>query len=538
MTSVPHTWQTVPIVDILEPNGNGKPFQQGWSPQCESHPAHEDGWGVLRTTAIQPGIFWDYENKSLPEDLEPRPNIEVKPGDLLMTCAGPRSRCGIICLVERTRPKLMLSGKMYRFRPNIDVMNPRFLTYFIQSRKAQLAIDAMKTGISDSGLNLTHDRFSGLNIPLAPRAEQERIVARIEELFSEIDKGVESLRTAKELIKSYRHALLKHAFEGELTADWRGKHSDELETPNKILARIRDERAARYTAAMDEWELDVAKWRAAGEVGGRPSKPERILDQPDVALEELNLLPSLPPSWTWIRLGELFSLSPQNGLYKPASSYGTGTPIIRIDSFYDGELIPDAEFKRLAITPDEIEKYLVEVGDLLINRVNSIEYLGKCALVSSLKEKSVFESNIMKLSVLDWAIEKTFVTSYLSSHSGRMRLCRNAKHAVNQASINQADVAFTPVPLPTLAEQREISNIVDRVLTQAAMLTSELDYQSRRAEALRQSILTNAFSGQLVAQDPNDESASVLLNRIRTKTGNDGSGGKKNNKNNGKKEAA
>ena len=87
----------------------------------------------------------------------PRPNIEVRVGDLLMTCAGPRSRCGVVCLVERTRSKLMMSGKMYRFRPNVQAMDTRFLAYFIQSRGAQLAIDRMKTGISDSGLNLTHD---------------------------------------------------------------------------------------------------------------------------------------------------------------------------------------------------------------------------------------------------------------------------------------------------------------------------------------------------------------------------------------------
>ena len=191
MSELPSSWQEVEILEVLAPNGNGKPFQQGWSPQCERFPAPEGAWGVLKTTAIQHGAFWPHENKALPEHLEPRPQIEVKIGDVVMTCAGPRSRCGVACLVEHTRPRLMLSGKMYRFRPHPDGLSPKYLAYLIQRHETQLEIDRMKTGINDSGLNLTHDRFSGLRVPLAPLREQHRIVAKIEELFSELDKAVE-----------------------------------------------------------------------------------------------------------------------------------------------------------------------------------------------------------------------------------------------------------------------------------------------------------------------------------------------------------
>lgn len=216
MTNVPRSWVIAPIVDVLESNQNGKPFQQGWSPQCENYPASDDEWGVLKTTAIQPGQYWGHENKKLPQGLEPRPQIEIQPGDLLMTCAGPRSRCGIICLVDRTRSKLMMSGKMYRFRPNAQIIDGRYLAYFIQSRSAQLAIDRMKTGISDSGLNLTHDRFSALLVPVAPLNEQSRVVAKIEELFSKLDKGIESITTARQQTVAYKKSLLdKHLAAGD-----------------------------------------------------------------------------------------------------------------------------------------------------------------------------------------------------------------------------------------------------------------------------------------------------------------------------------
>ena len=80
---------------------------QGWSPQCEKGPSpSENDWGVLKTTAIQAGYYLEMENKCLPKHLEPRAQHEVKKGDIIITCAGPRNRCGIACLVKKTRKKL------------------------------------------------------------------------------------------------------------------------------------------------------------------------------------------------------------------------------------------------------------------------------------------------------------------------------------------------------------------------------------------------------------------------------------------------
>ena len=139
----------------------------GWSPQCEKEPATKiEIWGVLKTTSIQPGEFQPEHNKRLPAHFEPRPSIEVRSGDLLLTNAGPRARCGIPCLVRTTRPRLMLSGKMYRFRPEPEIVDPRFLELFLLSPVAQARIDKMKTGISDSGLNLTQGRFLQLRVPV------------------------------------------------------------------------------------------------------------------------------------------------------------------------------------------------------------------------------------------------------------------------------------------------------------------------------------------------------------------------------------
>jgi type I restriction enzyme S subunit len=146
---LPPGWALARIEDIFAMLEDGRTLHQGWSPQCESIPAPtNDEWGVLKTTAIQAGEFLPEQNKRLPNGLTPRPQIEVKSGDILMTCAGPRSRCGVTCLVKNTRPRLMMSGKMYRFRV-ADQIEPRFVEAYLQTHWAA-AIDKMKTGGSDS----------------------------------------------------------------------------------------------------------------------------------------------------------------------------------------------------------------------------------------------------------------------------------------------------------------------------------------------------------------------------------------------------
>src|SRR6266478_8202550 len=139
-------WTEKPIEELFAPLEDGRTLHQGWSPQCEKAPSPSvDVWGVLKTTAIQAGEFQPEHNKRLPDHLAARPTIEVKEGDLLITCAGPRARCGVSCLVRHTRKRLMMSGKMYRFRVDPERADARYVEAFLQSERARFAIDKMKT---------------------------------------------------------------------------------------------------------------------------------------------------------------------------------------------------------------------------------------------------------------------------------------------------------------------------------------------------------------------------------------------------------
>lgn len=185
--------------------------------------------------------------------------------------------------------------------------------------------------------------------------------------------------------------------------------------------------------------------------------------------------------------------TPQNGLYKPKSDYGTGTCILRIDGFYDGRILDDYDYKRVRLDDNELEKYSLQVNDLVINRVNSMQYLGKCALVRTLAENTIFESNMMRIKLNPSLVDYEYIIYYLSSVQGKKELTKNAKQAVNQASINQTDVCNTIVPLPDVSVQRELRNSIDIALSIYKDIGSAIHQSLQQAEALRQSILKQAF---------------------------------------------
>jgi type I restriction enzyme S subunit len=191
-------------------------LDQGWSPKCEPVPSpSDDFWAVIKTSAIQSGRFLEDENKQLPTTLTPRPHLELHPGDLLITRAGPRARAGVACLVRSTRPRLMLCDKAYRVRAKQEVADPAFLEIVLNAPHIVDAIDELKTGISDSGVNLTQRGFQELVIPLPPIAEQRRILAGVERRLSVIEELDATISAELQRAKRLRQAILQQAFQKE-----------------------------------------------------------------------------------------------------------------------------------------------------------------------------------------------------------------------------------------------------------------------------------------------------------------------------------
>ncbi len=229
-----------------------------------------------------------------------------------------------------------------------------------------------------------------------------------------------------------------------------------------------------------------------------------------------------PDDWQWLILSELITAGPQNGLYKPRSAYGKGTAIVRISNFYDGVIQPWDTLDRLTISEAEANTYGLHESDILVNRVNSMPFLGKSGLVRGLDMPCVFESNMMRFTTDPRRIVPEYLIRYLSNGQGLAELRKNAKHAVNQASINQKDVGAVKVPVPPLLEQHEIVRRVSALFALADRIEQRLTAATTQTERITQSVLAKAFFGELVETEADlarhegrdYELASVLLERI------------------------
>lgn len=372
----------------------------------------------------------------------------------------------------------------------------QFIYYLLSKITAELYAKAHGSGM----VHVTKGKFESTEIALPPLNEQHRIVAKIEELFSELDKGIESLKTAREQIKVYRQALLKHAFEGKLTAQWRAENRDQLETDDAMQKRIQHERAQRY-------QQQLAEWQAAGKPGSKPKAPKSL---PPLTTEELAELPELPEGWAWARLLEACE-AVVDCHNKTAPYQATGVPLVRTPSIRDMKLNFDDSIRYVS---EETYAYWSRrcpplSGDILFTREAP---MGEAALIPEGKMVCMGQ-RIMLLRPGKF-------------QSGRYLLCATQnpifKKIADKVAVGTGvkhlrvgDVERLVFPLCSIGEQNEIANQLEASLSEVDQLELTITSSLQQAEALRQSILKKAFSGQLVAQDPADESASVLLARIQ-----------------------
>ena len=236
-----------PKNDKIEISKLVKKLSQGWSPKCINANSNDNSqWAVIKTSAIQSGKFVEYENKILPNNLEPREQHEIKEGDILITRAGPRVRVGICCLVRKTRPKLINCDKVYRIELNRDLVDAEYFEYALNSPEILRKIEMMKTGSSDSGLNLTQNIFLKLQIPFtSDKNEQHKIIQEIESRLSVCDKVEQSISESLEKAKVLRQSILKKAFEGKLLSAAeiaRCKQEKDYEPASVLLEKIKEEK--------------------------------------------------------------------------------------------------------------------------------------------------------------------------------------------------------------------------------------------------------------------------------------------------------
>jgi len=366
-------------------------------------------------------------------------------------------------------------------------LNPRFLSYFMQRHEFRDYLATNVSGVGGSLMRVKSSTIEPYPFPLPPLNEQRRIVEKIEELFTNLDAGIQSMKQTQALLKSYRRSVLKAAVEGDLSREWREEYRDELEPASELLERILQERRGKFS----------------GKKYKEPASPDT------------SKLPALPEGWVWATWGQV-GIS-QNGRAFPSKEYSSsGIKLLRPGNLHADGFVQWTD-KNTRYMPEkwaeEYPSYLVGPRELVINlTAQSLadEFLGRVCLTGG-EEHCLLNQRIARLTPIN--VLPKYLLWMFKSH-----VFRRYVDSLNTGSLIQhmftSQIAEFALPLPTLDEQRILVEEVERRFSVVDNLEAAVEANLRQAEVLRQSIFEQAFSGELVPQDPDDEPASVLLERI------------------------
>lgn len=383
---------------------------------------------------------------------------------------------------------------------NLIVKNGISIDYvWIYFSSAKDYVESVASGTTFKEISAS--KMQEIEIPIPPLNEQHRIVAKIEALQAHSTKAQKALEEAQRLLEKFRYSVLAAAFRGDLTARWREEHPD-AEPACEFLQRIRQERRKRWE------EVEFANYATKGKtplIGWKKRYPEPMAVNTEG-------LPDLPNGWCWASLDEL-------GFW-----FGGGTPDTKNVSFWENGTIPwyspkDFRGIELHTSIDQITHQATLKTSAKLIHGEAILFVVRSGILRrmlpiSICKNKLFTTNqdIKSLSIVD-CLDGYFVLIFLLSQSENIRsACQKSGTTVE--SLEFASLQSYPFPLPPAAEQKEIEKLLRSGFACFEGLTESYKLMSSHIKHLNQAILAKAFKGDLVTQDPLDEPASVLLERI------------------------
>jgi len=382
-------------------------------------------------------------------------------------------------------------------------VKPEFLYYLVQTDSF---IEAMSSVVQGALYPAVRPKdILSFKFLLPPSLTQTRIVEKLEELFSDLDAGVAELKAAQKKLAQYRQSLLKSAVEGALTAEWRSKNKPK-ETGAQLLERILKERRARWE------EKQLARFKEQGKTppkGWQDKYPQPV--QPDTTN-----LPELPEGWVWASVDCLLSEIETGKSFKcderPPKVDEVG--VVKVSAVTWGEY--NEQESKTCTDPDRVNDALfVRPGDFLFSRANTIELVGACVIAEKVTLNVMLSDKILRF-VLVEENTKRWLLFLLRSESGRAQIEELASgNQESMRNIGQERIRQISIPLPPSIEIQQILSILESNFEAAIAQSNAINVGLKQSAAQRKNTLKTAFSGQLVPQDPHDEPASLLLERIR-----------------------
>jgi len=426
--------------------------QYGWTTRASSN----GNLHLLRTTDITSGkIEWDSVPfcEKEPEDIE---KYLLEDGDIVISRAGSVGHSYLL----RNPKRSIFASYLIRFKP---LVNRFYLFYFLRSSYYWEAISEKSIGIAMANVNAS--KLKQIEIPLPPLAEQQRIVNKIEELFTNLDKGIEYLEAVKSKLIVYRQAILKYAMEGKLTEDWRERNKDKIEQTPNPLKNIKINATGELPYG---WITTYLK---------------------NIALEIKKINPNENPndSFTYIDI----------------ASIDNKKQIIKCPKIYLGKNAPSRA------------RQLVKEGDILFSTVRT--YLKNISIVTKEYDNQIASTGFCVLRTLSVNNKWLF---YLVQTNFFLNSLNVIQRGTNYPAVRNSDILNQIIIVPPLEEQKEIVDRVEKLFSLADYIEETVNSKLEESNALRQSILKKAFEGKLVPQDPNDESAEILLEKIKMEKSN------------------
>lgn len=398
----------------------------------------------------------------------------------------------------------LCSADMYPISARIE---PRYLHRYMLSRDFLKQVDEL-AGNRVVLPKINQKQLSSVSIPTAPLNEQRRIVAKLEACEARIGAARAALDEVPKLLEQYRQSVLAAAFRGDLTRDWREANPD-VEPATELLARLRTERRRRREQA------ELAKYEQKGKSLPRDWQANYQEPQP-LSESRLEELPVLPEGWCWARIEEVCEII--GGLTKNTSreDFSLRMPYLRVANVYADRFVLD-EIKEIGVSPDEVTRTLVERDDLLIVEGNgSQDQIGRVALWQGVVAPILHQNHLIKVRVTDGGqLLPRFVLYWLLSPPGRRMIESVASSSSGLYTLSVSKVGDLCIPVCPVSEQAKLIERISTLLNRHQSLTVSASETSSDLTTLTQSLLAKAFRGELVPQDPDDEPASVLLDRIR-----------------------
>ncbi len=477
--SLPIGWKETVLGEILF-------LKNGFAFKSNSY--QDAGTPVIRISDIQDGVVTTKVSIRIKASEEFN-NYFVHKGDILIAMSGATTgKFGIY----KQDDLAFQNQRVGNFRLYSDeLVNKKIIFFLLGNLKREIE----KKAYGGAQPNISGKNIENLKFNLPPLPEQHKIVAKIEELFSELDNGIENLKKAREQLKTYRQAVLKYAFEGKLTEEWRTRRKEAGNPPEptkKLMEQIKKERENYYQKQFEDWKKACEKAKSNGKK--KPTKPKTPKELPLLTEKELVELPALPAGWCWKKFGEVCEkifdgthFSPQNfieGDYKYVTAKNIKESRIDLDNItYVSEDVHDEIYSKADVKKNDV----LYIKDGVKTGIAAVNYLEEeFSLLSSV---GVFRTNQNYIS-------SKYLCHYLNSPITRNRMLSNvagvAITRLTLVKLNHSYFAFAPKD-----EQIQIVQEIESRLSVCDQLEQTIEDSLKKAEAVRQSILKKAFTGEL-----------------------------------------